>query len=90
MAIEKYCATRYQRVCMTHSPKARENTIHRYDNTHTRAQRLRPRKHPRTFKGMKADSGVDNTAFDMHSSVAVATTDGCCAILLPPGRRAAV
>ena len=26
MAIEKYCATRYQGVCMAHSQKPRENT----------------------------------------------------------------
>ena len=26
MAIEKYCATRYQGVCMPHSQKPRENT----------------------------------------------------------------
>ena len=26
MAIEKYCATRYQGVCMTHSQKPREKT----------------------------------------------------------------
>ena len=33
MAIEKYCATRYQGVCMTHSQKPRENT--RDTATHT-------------------------------------------------------
>ena len=33
MTIEKYCATRYQSVCMTHSQKPRENT--RDAATHT-------------------------------------------------------
>ena len=33
MAIKKYCATRYQGVCMTHSQKPRENT--RDTATHT-------------------------------------------------------
>ena len=33
MAIEKYCATRYQGVCMAHSQKPRENT--RDTATHT-------------------------------------------------------
>ena len=34
MAIEKYCATRYQGVCMAHSQKPRENT--RDTATHVR------------------------------------------------------
>ena len=68
MAIEKYCAARYQGVFMAHFQKPRENT---------RAQRLKPQRHTKALEGMIIDSGVDNTAFDMHSSVAVATTDGC-------------
>ena len=73
-----------------HGPLTKtERKQQRYDNTHTRAIRFRPQRYTRTFEGMAVDSGVDNTAFDMHSSVAVPTTDGCCTILLPPTRRAA-
>ena len=89
--IEKYCATRYQGVCMAHPQKPRENTREIRQHTHQNTK-LRPQnqKHTRAFEGMIVDFGVNNTAFDMlHSSVAVATTDGCCTILLPPARRRA-
>ena len=60
-----------------HGPLTKTKRKHpRYGNTQTRARRLRPRRHTRAFEGMIVDSGLDNTAFDMHSSVAVATTDG--------------
>ena len=85
MTIEKYRATRYQGVWMTHSQKPRGNT--RDAATHT----PEPKAHKSIRRhGIIVDSCADYTAFYMHSSLAVATTDGCCCctiILLPPARR---
>ena len=63
----KNTARQDTKACAWRTRKIRENT---------KAQRLRPQKYTRAFEGMIVDSGLDNTAFDMHSSVAVATTDG--------------
>ena len=58
-------------------------------NTHTRAQRFRPqKKYTRVFEGMIVDSGLVNTAFDMHSSGhhrrllynIVASSSSCCSL----------
>ena len=67
-----------------HGPLTKTKRKHlRYDNTHTKAHRLRPQRHTIAFEGMIVDFGVDNTALGMlHSSVAVATTDACCTIVI--------
>ena len=90
MAIGKYCATRYQGVCMAHSQKPRENTRDTATQTHQSTKAQATKVHKSIRRHMIVEFGLNNTAVDMHSSV-VATTDGCCCtILLPPTRRAAV
>ena len=84
MAMEKYCAIRYQGVCMAYSQKPRENTR---DTTHM----LRPqKKHTRAFESMILESGVDNILLltCMHSSVEwqwpppTAAVQYCCLLLV--------
>ena len=87
----KSTARQDTKACAWPTHKNQEKTYHTRDTaTHTPEHKGSDHKHTRAFEGMIVDSGVNNTAFDMHSSVAVATTDSCCTILLPPARRAAV
>ena len=75
-----------------HGPLTKTKRKHqRYDNTHTKAHRLRPQRHTIAFEGMIVDFGLDNTALGMpHSSVAVAmhhrrllyNNSHCCLLLV--------
>ena len=67
MAIEKYCATRYQGVSMAHSQKPRENTSDTAtQQTHhsTKARTTKVHK-TRAFEDMIVDSGLKTTAIDI-------------------------
>ena len=93
LAIKKYCATRYQGASIAHSQKPTENTrdatTHTPEEEHKGSDHESTQEHPKTCKLTLVWIILLFTC--MHSSVAVATTDGCCfTILLSPDCRAAV
>ena len=76
--------TRHRGVCMTHLLTKTKREHQRDTTTHTPAHQI-----TRAYEGIIFDSGTDNAAVNMYySSVAVATTKGCCTILLPAARAA--